>query len=1419
MANGNDITLKMNVDIKDADSAIKSFTATTQKAFKSSNTYVNSLGNSLNKVTQNIQNTKAKMDTLANTRVPTDKFKTLQTTIASLEKQISSAKKELDAIGKTRLYTTQYQGVTDKVNDLSKQLQVARGELGKLQAFGTNKNKGATLAAQFKVNSLTKQLKYAIDKQIQLEQAGQKFQANSAYDTQAQKVNTLTRALQQANYQAQQMQANNTAYMSGANTEQYAQLSRQLGNAVNQGTILQKTINNIQNGGHKLAQIFKNFGTSAKNAISRVANAIKNKLNGAINHTSNNHNKSFKKMLTTVLKYGFGIRSIFLLYRKLRAVMKEGLTSMAQQFTETRVQVDSLKNSWSGFKASLVSAFQPIFSYVVPALVTLINYLTSAMNTLANFFAILTGQGWYYKAKKGNESVAKSIGGTGSAAKEANEQLAEYDDLLVIDQNNSGSGGGGGGGSSDSDAWNWEKTDASPSKFAELLKEAFKTWDFTEVGEYIGQKLTDALNSINWNKVYKTAKNFGKGLATFLNGLISPDLFGALGTTIANAITTALEFLNTFGTTLDWKDFGNSIAEGIKKFVEHSPLKLAVTTFNTWANGILDMLVTAVRNLLDSGTIDKISDDIAEAIGTLDLGGITWKAGTLISGLLNSLYIIVSNKDTWKELGTKIGDGINGLFKSMNQVDPKTGLTGWGALAQDVSSLATGLLEMITRAVETIEWDEVGQAIADFIKNIDWSGLAWDLVKLAEAALGALVDAIKGFWDDATWQEKVGAVIVGMIAAAKLLGLTGKIQGLLNTALKSKTFLVKCAGLTLVAGGITIMSDNQDDGTVEGLGKNLGKDLAGGAMTLGGLKLLGFSNTAALTITGVLIGWELGTDVGSYLSQKIADSLAENGVISREAADEYIDISKDRGFLGWKWWVDIGSAAFEVDHNGENRLKVATSHMIADLETTVLKYAGPIISASTTVTKFFVKKIGDWFSIKDEVEAELEKHLKDLKTVFSNFANQVQNLAFEEKSGIKLQKNVNYEFDDKGGITYAYKDNNENNEIVAKYKLDFEVLYNKGFISKKDLEQFTENIEKFKKFANRNGINIKSKFDMIGDIDSVDDLKKFMQMMNVVNDFSGVYESQYNIDVGGDVDKPSDIDKLGGSMNYLQGQWKNKDSKMTVTSSVDGQVGGGINALQNLGNSFKQKLYDIWKNRDANFGVTTSGVDGASRQYNGLKDIWKNQSANFSITSTGGPEARQQFNDTWNLFDTWGNKSANFEIGLNVSAGTVKNIANDVINKLNKQLDASGFFKNFNASPIPNIAAKGGIATTATFGIWGEAGTEALVPLENNLGWLNKMATMITDEMIATNRLPDITKGNVLPSSSQFLQATSTFSTPEKEDKAVGLLEQILGRMNTDTNSNMPPIVLQLNGRQVAQVVWDENHKMYKQTGNPRYAT
>ena len=54
-----------------------------------------------------------------------------------------------------------------------------------------------------------------------------------------------------------------------------------------------------------------------------------------------------------------------------------------------------------------------------------------------------------------------------------------------------------------------------------------------------------------------------------------------------------------------------------------------------------------------------------------------------------------------------------------------------------------------------------------------------------------------------------------------------------------------------------------------------------------------------------------------------------------------------------------------------------------------------------------------------------------------------------------------------------------------------------------------------------------------------------------------------------------------------------------------------------------------------------------------------------------------------------------------------------------------------NPLPVPRIPllARGAIATHAMPAIFGEAGAEAVVPLENNTGWMSKIAKGITGYM------------------------------------------------------------------------------------------
>jgi hypothetical protein len=1068
-----------------------------------------------------------------------------------------------------------------------------------------------------------------------------------------------------------------------------------------------KAIKKVASG---IGSAFVSAGKGLKSITARMLG-----VSGGLGKTSS----SFKHGLRTLIKYGFGVRSLYVLFRRLRKAVVESfgeLQKSGAMWQTTKENVEGLKNALSTLKFQFGAAFEPLFNFVAPALTSFINYLISLMNTISAFIAKLTGRSTYSKVAQVMSNTGGAAGSAGKAVKELNKQLQNFDELNNISpENNSGGGGGGGGGGTGTSAtYTEESVDSALGDFANSLAEAIEKGDWYKVGNLISQKLTDAMNSIDWDKVFAGAKNFGKNLADFLNGLITPDLFSALGTTIGNAIKAKLIFLNTLGEELDWENLADSIASGLKAFVDTHPLPLLANTFNTWAKKITGALARTIRNLLDNGTIQTISNDITEAISKIELGEIAWNIGSFISGLVNSIYVIVSNKETWKELGKKIGDGINGFFTSMNQVDPKTGLTGWGALAQDVSSLATGLLEMITKAVETIEWDEVGKAIADFISNIDWGRVIIDLGKLALAIASAIASALIGLVTNGDVTTNIGAAILTLIGAAKLLNLGSKLTTIISGALGSE------------------------------FKSNIPTKL-----------ILGFAGLELLINSD-----EIGTAIG----KKIAQAFGDDELV--EYYDEY------------NTWGKI----FE-------RLKSDFTSYVLDL------------TSYTTVSLDVFKKGFDlwwkkYFTLTDDVERALDKYYKDLKTVFSNFANKVQNLAFEEKNGIKLQKNVNYEFDDKGGIRYAYKDNKDNNKTIIDLKINLEALYNKGFISKKDFEKFTEYIEKFKKFANKSGINIKSKFDMIGDIDSMDDFKKFMQMMNVVNDFSGIYESQYNIDVGGDVDNTDDIDKLGGSMNNLRKGWNGKDAKMTVNTSVSG-YGNGTQGLSSLANDFKTKLLAKWNGKDAKMTTSydTTRNSKALSDLDALATEWskKSASANFTVTTENmsGWQSWSSYRALCDLYNNWYGTDAKFGVQFDVSgAPNIQKAFRDLTADINAKLNAAGVPGTVS---VPNIqTATGGVVTSAQLRMVGEAGAEAIVPLQNNLGWLGKMSDMLVSGMEQSSTLGSF----VSPPNTRFATYESTGYGSNSSDYLLtelvretarqnDILEQILDKPSGITSSEV----------------------------------
>ncbi|MBQ1805468.1 MAG: hypothetical protein II010_06150, partial [Oscillospiraceae bacterium] len=117
----------------------------------------------------------------------------------------------------------------------------------------------------------------------------------------------------------------------------------------------------------------------------------------------------FNLSLRNILKYGLGIRSLFVLFNRLRNAIKEGFSALMDNDARVRASVGALSGALNGLKGSMAAAFAPVLTAIAPALTTLINLLATATNYVGMFLAALTGQS-YYMAASGISAVGSAAG-------------------------------------------------------------------------------------------------------------------------------------------------------------------------------------------------------------------------------------------------------------------------------------------------------------------------------------------------------------------------------------------------------------------------------------------------------------------------------------------------------------------------------------------------------------------------------------------------------------------------------------------------------------------------------------------------------------------------------------------------------------------------------------------------------------------------------------------------------------------------------------------------------------------------------------------------------------------------------------------------------------------------------------------------
>lgn len=448
--------------------------------------------------------------------------------------------------------------------------------------------------------------------------------------------------------------------------------------------------------------------------------------------------------------------------------------------------------AWGSIIGSVViNALKPFVQALSKVMLKVISFTRTVADALGAIF------GWTIEISGGGatvdgmEDIAGGVGDIGDSADKSNKKaqklkktLLSIDEIHALDDNSdsgsgggSGSGGSGGGGAGSGVNSSLKKTDGLLEKYKSSIK------DLYSLGKYIGDALASAMESIDWKKIYQKADNFGKGLADFLNGLISPRLFYDLGATIAGSLNTALHFLNSFGTTFDWTNFGLSIANGINGFFENFDFALLAKTINAWVQGIYTMLTTAIKNVSWKDILKGITDFLSNLdiktveiiVGTLLIKKIiSLKLGSvalafigkslskaiaqaiaskigfeLVEGAGIGTAIMQAFKTIFASLSTNLGLLIEGLFSGLSLGDAITAAFGTGAV---------DLLATIGSAFSAIAGTIL--SIVNFVKMLK-DGFSWVneilmVIGVALATIGAILAGVAA----------LPAVIVGAIVAA-----------------------------------------------------------------------------------------------------------------------------------------------------------------------------------------------------------------------------------------------------------------------------------------------------------------------------------------------------------------------------------------------------------------------------------------------------------------------------------------------------------------------------------------------------------------------------------------------------------------------------------------------------------------------------
>lgn len=519
-------------------------------------------------------------------------------------------------------------------------------------------------------------------------------------------------------------------------------------------------------------------------------------------------------------------------YRLLRTIIKaftsgasEGLQNLAHASEEANATLTRLSTTSLLLKNSMGGALYSALATAMDWITAVGNAAARAIDFLSQFFAILGGRTTYMKAVSATQEFVDTTDKATSSVQGLKQELMGFDEINALSPDRSRGGGGSGAIAPDYGAMFAE---APVSKW---LQDMMRAGDFTSFGKAIADKINDALAGINWSKIQAGAKKVVNSVTTAINGFFGEMNPSIWGSTIANAINTAAQFVSKFWNNTDWALIGRKVKSSI---------------------------LIALRDI-DADTLAKA------IVGRLKA------AFTFLSGLLPS------NADEWREVTGKIASIIQKIITNIPAE----------LIGNTIGNVITGGLSMIKSLAEGMTLTNIATALKETLESAFDSITPEQIEETLQSVKKDIIEALKTIMSikinigDFEFSA-VGAVIM---ASAVFNAIRGALSGVFsNTGFtKGKGGLMLTGALAFGLDAMMKISDIK-----EALDNGSGLDIissisavASSALTSAGLVLSSIGKSKA---GGIAIGIGAAFEIAGSISSLINDANSENGVTKEQVA-------------------------------------------------------------------------------------------------------------------------------------------------------------------------------------------------------------------------------------------------------------------------------------------------------------------------------------------------------------------------------------------------------------------------------------------------------------------------------------------------------------------------------------------------------